>query len=544
MLTQSQATKWIYCFMLVHFLFWALIPAIIRNNLPLDAIEGTIWGHNLQWGYDKNPFLNGWLTAFAIYLDGYKGWMIYIFSQISVVVCLWSVWELAKRILNPVSALISVMALEAIQYYNFHAIDFNDNTLELGLWSLTIYYLYRALAPNRTINHTRTTQIYLWVAVGLFSALGMMAKYYTASLLAAMAIFIFTEASARQQLKSIPPYVGLLCFMAVISPHIYWLFNHEFITIEYVFERTSNPPNWTNHIFNPLEFTWQQFEAFLPAFILLVSLSFKPSRLYKPTQFKSPELKRHQHTFKEDLTYQSIIAPQMNATPYYVNDSNAIHTFNQRFIWTVGLGPFLLTLMLSILFGIKLRAGWGMPLQSLWGILLISVLQPTITKKKLYYYVAIIYSMIVAFIACYILSLVKSPDPSSANFPGQAIADSITKTWHDTYHTPLKYVAGSRWIGGNIEFYSSDHPTVYIEWDHQRAPWININDLKKQGGVFVWNLTDHEAMPDEVKRQFKTLQPPTILQFDWQRNYYHLAPTKIAVAFLAPSNSINASFTG
>ena len=42
-------------------------------------------------------------------------------------------------------ALISVLLLEGIQYYNFHAIDFNDNTLELGLVGLTIYFFYQAL---------------------------------------------------------------------------------------------------------------------------------------------------------------------------------------------------------------------------------------------------------------------------------------------------------------------------------------------------------------------------------------------------------------
>ena len=55
-------------------------------------------------------------------------------------------------------ALIALLLLEGIQYFNFHAIDFNDNTLELGLWGLTIYFFYQALRgievhlPNYLLN--------------------------------------------------------------------------------------------------------------------------------------------------------------------------------------------------------------------------------------------------------------------------------------------------------------------------------------------------------------------------------------------------------
>ena len=159
-------------FISLHFVLWALVPAFIRYNLPLDSIEGTVWGHQLEWGYDKNPFLNAWLTAFATYLDGQSGWMVYFFSQISVAACFWAVWRLGRIILPPLYALISVLLLESVQYYNFHAIDFNDNTLELGLWSLTILCFYQALSAK-----TNKSSLLSWAGVGLFAALGMMAKY-------------------------------------------------------------------------------------------------------------------------------------------------------------------------------------------------------------------------------------------------------------------------------------------------------------------------------------------------------------------------------
>src|SRR5216684_2971753 len=93
--------RWLYLFLCAHLILWTLIPAIVRYNLPLDAIEGSIWGHQLKWGYDKNPYLNGWLTALATTLDGQSGWMVYLFSQLCVVACMWAMWQLAKKILPP-----------------------------------------------------------------------------------------------------------------------------------------------------------------------------------------------------------------------------------------------------------------------------------------------------------------------------------------------------------------------------------------------------------------------------------------------------------
>src|SRR5690349_17952813 len=124
-----RTERWLYIFIGLHLLLWTLVPALVRDNLPLDSIEGTIWGHQLEWGYDKNPFLNGWLTALATYLDGNKDWMVYLFSQLSVVACFWAVWQLGKKMLPATYAFIAVLILEGIQYFNFHAIDFNDNTL-------------------------------------------------------------------------------------------------------------------------------------------------------------------------------------------------------------------------------------------------------------------------------------------------------------------------------------------------------------------------------------------------------------------------------
>src|SRR3990167_10907504 len=201
-LKQLDAGRWFYFFLMTHLVCWTVFPILARNNLPLDAIEGTIWGQQLQWGYDKDPFLNGWLSALAVYLSGQSGWMLYLFCQLFVAASLWAVWQLASRMLSPVYALISVLLLEGIQYYNFHALDFNDNTLELGLWGLTIYFFYQATTAQR--------RSLFWLLTGLFAGFAMMAKYYTLALLAGMGLFLLMSPTNRNQLKTLS-HAGKQC---------------------------------------------------------------------------------------------------------------------------------------------------------------------------------------------------------------------------------------------------------------------------------------------------------------------------------------------
>jgi len=110
-----QAERWLLLFIFLHVFFWTLIPSWVRYTLPMDAMEGTTWGHQLVLGYDKNPFLNAWLTRFALFLGGGYVWVIYLFSQLSVAACFWALFRLGEKFLPPIHALIAVLLLESMQ---------------------------------------------------------------------------------------------------------------------------------------------------------------------------------------------------------------------------------------------------------------------------------------------------------------------------------------------------------------------------------------------------------------------------------------------
>jgi hypothetical protein len=113
--------------------------------------------------------------------------------------------------------------------------------------------------------------------------------------------------------------------------------------------------------------------------------------------------------------------------------------------------------------------------------------------------------------------------------------------WHDQYHTSLKYVAGSRWLAGNIAFYSSDRPQVWVDWDRRISPWIDGKKLKREGAIFVWDLTeDQKVSEEEVKTRFPQMTPSRLYKFAWLRNKN--APLiEMKVSFLPPATALSQS---
>jgi len=71
------------------------------------------------------------------------------------------------------------------------------------------------------------------------------------------------------------------------------------------------------------------------------------------------------------------------------------------------------------------------------------------------------------------------------------------------------------WDGGNVAHYAPSHPRVLIDGKPERAPWIDLNDLKARGAVVVWTAGDLNAVPVELRSIAvdAAVQPPFLLHY-------------------------------
>lgn len=489
---QLSILFWIFC--AVHLIIWTLGPTLFYGNPHMDTIESIAWGYQWEWGYNKHPPLAAWLNALFTIAGGTVGWPVYLFAQLAIVVTFWVVWKLANQITSPVLAFISVFLLEGISYYNFASPKINPNSLMTPLWALAILSFYYALTQKK---------LYQWILVGVTVGLSMLCKYQSVLIVVAMLIMMVSLKETRANFLSYKPYIAAAVALIIFLPNFIWIVQHDFVPFTYTTGELKSDQialhyPWLRHIFYPILFTIEQAGPLIGFFILLI--------------------------------------------PFYKCERQqlSVSTFNRYFLIILGLGPFLITILFSVLSGARLYDRWAEPYFSLIGILaLVLWLRPLTTAenfKKFLKLVAVVFILMWGARMGYVVigPHINHKIKTDAQFPGRNIANQLTQIWHDTYHTPLKYIAGSHYLVAYITIYSLDQPVPYFEWNQSESAWIDENKLKKTGAVFAWNATPNNPhLPAEIAKRFPQAKELP-LQYFSQLISAKATPVTIGVALLPP----------
>ena len=431
MIIKKNITKVFYIFIFFHLLLWTIIPSVSNLNLPLDTIEALAWGSNLEWGFNKHPPLSAFAVEMFYVIFGSNDWAYYLLSQIFVIVALVFVWKFSNEIFeDKIYSLMSVLALTGIYFYNFTTPEFNVNVSQLPFWALTIYFFWKGINSNNKIN---------WILFGVFSALGFLSKYLFIYIL--IAIFIYFILNLKKYKKFISSYfLSIIISLIILTPHFFWLFKNNFITIFYGLKRSSlTDATWIDHLENPLIFLIKQIVILIPFFIIVLVLLKKIN-------------------FKLNIKSKKFL-----------------------FLISINLIPIALMLITSIVSGAKIRTMWMTPFYLFFGTLFIEIFRKNIDLKKIKRFYAICLSLFILSPVIY-LGISVYDKKKRTDFPGKEIARLVQNKWNDNYVNDIKIVIGDEWFAGNLSYHLSSRP-------------IWLNDLKNkaskikddQGVIYVGN---------------------------------------------------------
>jgi len=431
MILKKNIIKVFYIFIFFHLLLWTIIPSVSNLNLPLDTIEALAWGSNLEWGFNKHPPLSAFAVEMFYIIFGSNDWAYYLLSQIFVIVALVFVWKFSNEIFeDKIYSFMSVLALTGIYFYNFTTPEFNVNVSQLPFWALTIYFFWKGINSNNKIN---------WILFGVFSALGFLSKYLFIYIL--IAIFIYFILNLRKYKKFISSYfLSIIISLIILTPHFFWLFKNNFITIFYGLKRSSlTDATWIDHLENPLIFLIKQIVILIPFFIIVLVLLKKIN-------------------FKLNIKSKKFL-----------------------FLISINLIPIALMLITSIVSGAKIRTMWMTPFYLFFGTLFIEIFRKNIDLKKIKRFYAICLSLFILSPVIY-LGISVYDKKKRTDFPGKEIARLVQNKWNDNYVNDIKIVIGDEWFAGNLSYHLPSRP-------------IWLNDLKNkaskikddQGVIYVGN---------------------------------------------------------
>ena len=403
-----------YIFIISHLIIWTVVPSVTNKNLPLDTIEHLAWASNLDWGFPKHPPMVAFFSEFFFKIFGPQDWAFYLMPQIFVVISFYFIFKLANEIFsNQVLSLLSVLILESIFFYNYITPEFNVNICQLPFWTLVVYFSWK-------IYNSKQIKFFDCFLLGVFSALGFLTKYLFVFILFPIFLFFIYVVFIKKKKKFDFKYlISVEVFLVLLVPHIIWLFNNDFETISYAMKRSGlDEKEIMNHIQYPLIFLLKQIGILIPFFILFWTLIKK---------------------FKLRIN---------------LNDKKLI------FLLFINILPILMMLIVSIIFGSKVRTAWMIPFYLYFGILFIYLFKSYINMQK-------INSFVYGFLFLFFLSptlygfisIVETD--KRTDHPGKEIANKIQIAWDSQFSTTINEVIGDEWAGGNLTYHLKSRP----EWN-------------------------------------------------------------------------------
>lgn len=428
---------------ILQLLIWTLVPYLSATSLPLDVVsDGLSWGHEWQLGYYKHPPLPPWTVEASFDLLGNLG--PFLLSQIAVSATYWLVFLTGRDLMGVRDAAIGAVLLAGVYYFSIASPEFNHNVAQMPVWAATTFCYLKAIRQER---------LHWWILLGISAGLGMLSKYSSALLDLTLLIHLLATPSARAQLRTVGPYAAIVVALLVFLPHAWWLAENRFAPLRYAAARAGEVRHWYSRLSVPLQFLVTQILVLLPAVAVLAIAGL--SKLDRPVR-------------------------------------NPLWAEADRFLLVIGLGPIVLSVLLSAITGFGLRTMWGMPMLNLSGLLLVRAARPVVTASWLKRFAIATAALFILFPACYVFATVIGPrlrhHPSRTGWPERAMAERLGQDWTRSTSKPLEIVAGDSWIAGLVAMGSQPRPSVFIDADYRKAPWITPGRLACEGALFVWDM--------------------------------------------------------
>jgi 4-amino-4-deoxy-L-arabinose transferase-like glycosyltransferase len=447
-------------FLALHFAVWTALPTLLYANLPLDLIEALTYGREWPLGSDKLPPLPWWMVEITYRLFGHDVFY-YALAEATVVAAFALVWATARPLVGGVGALVAVLIVDGLHYFQYTAAKFNHDVIQLPLWALAGYAFAAALKRG----HMRH-----WLLLGFAFGGALWAKYFVVVLAAAYVAFMVFDRDARRVWRTPGPWLGMALALAIASPHLVWLVENNFLPFGYVDARSAPASSWYDYVVHPAGFVLGQLFFLLPTLFIAAMWVW-------PRQ-----------------------AAANNPAAIPAADGGTADAFDRRIVTLLAFGPAAAMIALIAVSGRGAVTMWGYPLWIFVGLWIV-LFAPNAhelrrLRRTIAAWAAVFVALAIVFTADYTVLPLLDHRYRAAFFPGDALAAALTQRFHAaTGGQKLRYVIGTMWLGGNVGHYSADHPQVLIDGLPRRAPWIDLADLRKNGAVVVWNGSDLIHLP-------------------------------------------------
>jgi 4-amino-4-deoxy-L-arabinose transferase-like glycosyltransferase len=464
-LNSTSCGRIFWLFGLTHVLLWTLLPSLGRHEMDTDSMMHFVWGQEWMGSYYLHPPVLPWVVAGFLKVFGSNNWTYNLLTQLNFLLAFYCIWRLAREVLPPMSALAAVCLLEFVPYFSFFSMRLNHSSMLIPIWALTILLGYFAIQRG---------QYRYWIALGLISGIAMLTKYYSAAMLPGIALYLLLFPKGRETLNTAGPYLSLLVFLVMMGWHLWYVDNQQIGTVTHIGDYVAS--DFSSRI-KAIRFLIAQLLYLLPLFLVFFFVFFL-SRYKTGLQRAGGE-------------------PPGQGLP--------------SFIYWMFLFPLIGTALVGFLFGIGASSRWGGPTLNLAGIVLLLYWPLATDSPARKHLIRAAFVWLVLLPPMLLFSGLVTSDHDMYHFPGKELGRKITTMWRNAYQVPLRIVGGGHDAPNSIAFHSTDHPSVLQHLSHEWSPWINKEDITRDG-IAVICLTSDTRCAENARTLFPgySLTPLTV----------------------------------
>lgn len=430
-----------------------LVAGFSFPSLPAVGYEMALRGHEWPTGPWSDPPLAPWLTQLAALLTG--GWTgsQILLSVGSALLTLLLLWRLGAAMLGRSGATLAVALTIMIGCFGAEVLGFDPAITALPL-SVGAVALYR----RAVLGTTRAP----WIALGLVCGLLGNAEHAGFALMLVLAGHLVLTPEGRRHLLTPGPVLGIALAVGVLTPHLLWLAQAD-----------AAPHGIGARMVAAFDFLLGQIGLHLGLIVLAV-LAALP-RL--PLQGAPAEL--------------SFERPS---------------GFDRSLILASAFGPSLLIALGSMAGWFGIGATTGSAVAALSGLALLMLLPPSFGLRAprlavVVWLLVLVGAPFVAIGSIYSRAYGNGPLPTEL-YPARALSNAMQAVWKSRTTKPLDIVTGSARQAGFVALYAAPRPSVFIDADFRKSPWITAQRLKQSGTLVVWT-TDEFPRTDELPPPYR-----------------------------------------
>jgi 4-amino-4-deoxy-L-arabinose transferase-like glycosyltransferase len=423
-------------FVLGYGALWFAYAVVAKSSQDLNAdmAEMVVWTREMALGYPKHPPLLAWVLWLWFKIFPLADWAYLLLAVVTASAGIFLAIELCAEWLAREKLAAVPFLLAVIPFYNFLGLKFDQNSALIPLWALAMWAMLRAL----------DTRHLGWAALaGIAAAAAMLTKYWSAFLIAALALTALFHVKRGPYFRSAAPWVTAGIFLAAIVPHVAWLIREDFPPITWVATRRVSAS--FGDTLASLAECLAGTAGYAAVAIALVLLFLRPA----PAALADNVLAR------DERRYAAIL------------------------FWT----PILLPIVPALIKNISLLSLWNTPALNLLPVMLLApplVVVPRVAVLRIASVVTaltllfVVASPVVAFV------LLKSGVENNAAY-ARLLMEATEREWREATDKPLRMIAGPFVLVSTAAFYGKDRPSTFAHFSKYLSPWADDARIRRDG---------------------------------------------------------------